>query len=220
MPQYTIFVIEHGDQPAFNWPSCCPIIYHDIEAEFTDERAKKFLRRSYFLCKLYIAMLVVHSCADISIAVLASNVANILAELLGSLFYLTLLPFGDFFGRHLSLYVAFKHNSESSFRYYFIGEAIIIIFGLGIGIGFIFSGLRLFNIFKVRLYYLYIPGILIIIFILLAFVQTILHIILTIQVYRNFKSRNFTLFPRRNTGAPNTANTANVFTTTRGRRIN
>ncbi|PKY50707.1 hypothetical protein RhiirA4_546117 [Rhizophagus irregularis] len=185
MPQYTIFVIEHGDQPAFNWPSCCPIIYHDIEAEFTDERAKKFLRRSYFLCKLYIAMLVVHSCADISIAVLASNVANILAELLGSLFYLTLLPFGDFFGRHLSLYVAFKHNSESSFRYYFIGEAIIIIFGLGI-----------------------------------AFVQTILHIILTIQVYRNFKSRNFTLFPRRNTGAPNTANTANVFTTTRGRRIN
>jgi hypothetical protein len=53
-------------------------------------------------------MLVAHSFADIAIAVSAMNVLSILAELIGSAIYLILMPFGDFFGRHLSLYVAFK----------------------------------------------------------------------------------------------------------------
>ncbi|GES72866.1 hypothetical protein GLOIN_2v1771944 [Rhizophagus clarus] len=131
MSRYTVFIIQHDDQPplqqpAPNWPSCYPILYHDIEAEFTDENAKRLLRRSYFLCKLYIAMLIAHSCADIAIAISAMNVLNILAELIGSAIYLILLPIGDFFGRHLSLYVAFKHNNETGFRYYFIGESSIL----------------------------------------------------------------------------------------------
>ncbi|RIA95388.1 hypothetical protein C1645_757697 [Glomus cerebriforme] len=212
MRRYTIVVIDHGEQQeqqAYNWPSCYPILYHNIEAEFTDETTRKLLRRSYFLCKLYVAMLIVHSCADIAIAITAMNVLNILAELIGSAIYLILMPFGDFFGRHLSLYIAFKHNHESSFRYYFIGETIVIIFGLVIVIGFIFSGLRVIHFFKSQLY-MYIPGVFIVLFLLIALVLTILHIILTIKVYKIFKSRNFTLFPRRD---PNPAITVG------GRRI-
>lgn len=53
-------------------------------------------------------MLIAHSCADIAIAISAMNVISILAELVGSAIYLILMPFGDFFGRHLSLYIAFK----------------------------------------------------------------------------------------------------------------
>jgi hypothetical protein len=53
-------------------------------------------------------MLLVYSCADIAIAILAMNILSILAQLIGSAVYLILMPFGDFFGRHLSLYVALK----------------------------------------------------------------------------------------------------------------
>ncbi|CAG8536653.1 685_t:CDS:2 [Funneliformis mosseae] len=109
---------------------------------------------------------------------MTNNGLSVVSQLIASIIYLILLPFGDFFGRHLSLYLAFN-------------------------IGFIHGGssgtLGAILYFRNKLYVL---GVLISIFLFLVLVLTIFHIILTVQVYRLFKSRNFTICPRLNhTGA-------------------
>jgi len=57
---------------------------------------------------VYVVLILTNSLADIAIAIYATNYINVLAELIGAIIYLVLMPFGDFFGRHYSLYLAFK----------------------------------------------------------------------------------------------------------------
>ncbi|CAG8715701.1 34337_t:CDS:2, partial [Racocetra persica] len=131
--RYTILIIENPvNQPPTNWPRCYPIIYHDIENDFTNEDYKKKLRASYFLFKFYIVTLLAHSFADIAIAASRFNPAQILSQLIASALYLIIMPLGDFLARHLSLYTGYK--------YYFFGEFIVILFGVIIGVGFLNEG--------------------------------------------------------------------------------
>ncbi|CAI2178419.1 10774_t:CDS:2 [Funneliformis geosporum] len=132
---------------------------------------------------------------------MTENGLSVISQLIASIIYLIMLPFGDFFGRHLSLYNAFTFDDESSFRYFFFGETIVILFGLIISIGFIHGGssgtLGAILYFRIKLYVL---GVLISIFLFLVLMLTIFHIILTIQVYRLFRSKNYTICPRPNPG--------------------
>ncbi|RIB08515.1 scamp family-domain-containing protein [Gigaspora rosea] len=188
--RYTILIIENPvDQPTNNWPRCYPILYHDIENDFTNEYYKKLLRASYFLFKS-------HSLADIAIVSSKFNPAQILAQLIASALYLIIMPVGDFLARHLSLYAGFKMNSEIYFRYYFLGEFIVILFGVIIGVGFLNEGSS-GTIAAVKLFELgyYIAGAFTAIFLVLVAIQTILHFILIYQVYKYFRSQNFRICP-------------------------
>ncbi|CAG8459111.1 17821_t:CDS:2 [Acaulospora morrowiae] len=170
---YTVILIDNAmlppPPPPSNWPKCYPIVYHNIEADFTNEDFKKKLRRSYFLFK--------------SISITYLNGAQIVFQIIASALYLFLMPIGDFFLRHMSLYFGYKMNSEMMFRYYFLGESIVIMFGIFIGIGFINDGssgtLGAVKLFE-RGYY--VAGVFTGIFLIFDVVQTILHIILTAQV--------------------------------------
>ncbi|CAG8523465.1 8732_t:CDS:2 [Acaulospora morrowiae] len=184
---YTVILIDNAmlppPPPPSNWPKCYPIVYHNIEADFTNEDFKKKLRRSYFLFKFYFVTLLANSIADIAISITYLSGAQIVSQIIASALYLFLMPIGDFFLRHMSLYYGYKMNSEMMFRYYFLGEAIVIIFGLFIGIGFVNDGssgtLGAVKLFE-RGYY--VAGVFTGIFLVLDVVQTILHIILTAQV--------------------------------------
>ncbi|CAG8516100.1 15901_t:CDS:2 [Funneliformis mosseae] len=103
MSQYTIVVLQH-DQPPNNWPSFYPIIYHNLE-DFP-VRDKTLLKRSYILFKLYVIGLFVDLCVDVTVMMMTDSASS--SELMDSFIPLITILFGDFFGRHLSLYLAIK----------------------------------------------------------------------------------------------------------------
>ncbi|CAG8731687.1 16522_t:CDS:2, partial [Funneliformis caledonium] len=104
MSQYTIVVLQH-DQPPNNWPSFYPIIYHNLE-DFP-VREKTLLKRSYILFKLYVIRLFVDLCVDVTYTMMENYALSISSIILLDRFIpLITTLFGDFFGRHLSLYLA------------------------------------------------------------------------------------------------------------------
>ncbi|RHZ71220.1 hypothetical protein Glove_261g22 [Diversispora epigaea] len=193
-PGYTVVVIDNSALPPLppppNWPRCYPIIYHDIETDFGEESTRRILRRSYLLFKFYVATLVAYSIANIVIAITFGDANEIIIQVISSILYLLILSFGDFLGRHLSLYFGFKTNLPSMFRYYFFGEAIVFFFILIVSIGFlnIQNEAGVVKLFENKFY---VAGIFTSIFLLFAIVQTILHLILISQVYKHFRSQGF-----------------------------
>ncbi|CAJ0840895.1 12338_t:CDS:2, partial [Entrophospora sp. SA101] len=130
--------------------------------DISDKRGQQLLKRSYFLFKLYFFTLLSHIFANVTLAIIHLDGFSIAGEVTASVIYLILIP---------------------------IGELIVILFGVFISLGALSNGSSgvLGIVYLIDQKY-YVASAFTIIFLTMVLIQTILHIILTIQVYNHYKS--------------------------------
>uniref|UniRef100_A0A1D1Y350 Secretory carrier-associated membrane protein n=1 Tax=Anthurium amnicola TaxID=1678845 RepID=A0A1D1Y350_9ARAE len=184
-----------------NWPPCYPIIYHDIQAEILGDSEVRMAELSYKLWLAYTITLVFNLAAVIANSVSHNDGGGIFVQILLAIIYLIIWPFFDFFSRHLSLYRAFKHDNRTSYRLFFLFTFLDIIFGIFIGIGFIYGGggglVAMIGDFKSNPPFI-VAGVFSAICVFLVLTLTMFHFKLFRRVYKQFKKAHddWTLFPK------------------------
>ncbi|CAB4376617.1 unnamed protein product [Rhizophagus irregularis] len=182
-----------------NWPPCYPLIYHDIQAEILESSAVGMAELSYKLWLAYIVTLIFNLVAVIASAA-SAGAGELVIQILLAAIYLFIWPIFDFFSRHLSLYRAFKYDNQTNFRLFFLFTFLDIVFGIFIGIGFLYGGggglKAMINNFQHDPPFL-VAGVFSAICVFLVLSLTMFHFILFRKVYKYFKSAHddWTIIP-------------------------
>jgi ABC-type antimicrobial peptide transport system permease subunit len=184
-----------------NWPPCYPIIYHNIQAEIIEDNAIQLAEFSYKLWLGYIVTLIFNLAAVIASAA-SFGVGEVIVQILLAAIYLLIWPIFDFFSRHLSLYRALKHDNRTSYRFFFLFTFLDIVFGIFIGIGFVYGGggglKAMINSFQHDPPFI-VAGVFSAICVFLVLTLTAFHVTLFRKVYKHFKFQHddWTVIPRR-----------------------
>ncbi|RIA95387.1 scamp family-domain-containing protein [Glomus cerebriforme] len=187
-----------------NWPPCYPIIYHDIQAEILEDSAVRMAERSYVLWLAYIVTLIFNFISVVATTIANGNAGDVIVQILLAILYLFIWPLFDFFSRHISLYRAFKYDNRTSYRLFFLFTFLDIVFGIFIGVGFLYGGggglIAMINNFKhdpLNVSHI-VAGVFSAICVFLVLSLTMFHVKLFRRVYKHFKIHDdWSLFPKR-----------------------
>ncbi|KAG9285029.1 hypothetical protein G9A89_009839 [Geosiphon pyriformis] len=182
-----------------NWPVIYPLIYHNIEVDINEARARLLAKRSYNLWRIFYITLGVNVFAVCVLAVNHFGGTRIEAIFI-SLLYLLFFPIFDFAGRHYSLYRGLRDDNISQLRWFFLNQALVIVFGFFIGIGFFEGGgggliAMIYCFSKNKIF----AGIVSAICSALVVLQIIYNIKLFFNVKSYIEDRGWTIFPNSTT---------------------
>ncbi|KAF0550430.1 Secretory carrier-associated membrane protein [Gigaspora margarita] len=178
--------------PEKNWPPCRPVIYHNIQEEIIEPSSRETVEQSY---KLWLSILVNGFTGRYA-------AGSVIVQLIIALIYIAFWPIFDFTARHLTLYRAYKHDNVSYFRWFFFVTFLDIIFGIFIGIGFVFGGggglmemIKNFEAIKEKGAICIVAGVFNAVCATLVFAQVVLHVMLWRKVQAYFESKGWKLLP-------------------------
>ncbi|CAG8607341.1 24403_t:CDS:2 [Dentiscutata erythropus] len=178
--------------PEKNWPPCRPVIYHNIQEEIVDPNSCQTVEQSY---KLWLSILVTSFTGRYS-------PISVIGQLILALVYILLWPIFDFIARHLTLYRAYKDDNLSYFRWFFLVTLLDIIFGVFIGIGWVFGGggglIEMVTNFKAiheKGAIAIVAGVFNAVCATLVFAQVVMHIMLWRKVHAYIESKGWTILP-------------------------